>query len=459
MTARTTFLRALFVDLDGTLVDSLPALKGAYRDFVEAHGGAPSDEEFNRWNGPALPAIVTGLAESHRLKGVHDDLLADYERRMAAAYERDARLMPGAVELLQWARRESLHVAVVTACRTDLAGAVLSRLGLAEGVAAVLGGDSVATGKPAPDLYLSALKRIGVSPEYVVAIEDSPSGIRAACAANLRCLGVACERPTAELLRAGAFASVNSLVEAGPKIARAFASQPLAVVGARALDVSLAETPFAPAPAVVERVQTFWNALAQVRPTLHDGTVVALTGYEKQADSLAVVIHAVPYRYCLAQRRGLDPKVMGVAVAGVAFGQEAGRRTFVLGRRSQSVVQHPRCWEFVPSGALSWSSVKGKTVDAAGHLREELGEELGVEYAEGARLFPIGLIEDWDAAVVELCFGVEIAGPVVRPAANPEYEDFQLVQEQELPNFLREHGAWVAPNVEPMYRLLKQHDR
>jgi beta-phosphoglucomutase-like phosphatase (HAD superfamily) len=67
---------------------------------------------------------------------------------------------------------------------------VLREVGAAEGFAAVITGDTVARGKPAPDIYLVAAAALGLSPTVCLALEDSPNGVRAAKAAGMRCIAV-----------------------------------------------------------------------------------------------------------------------------------------------------------------------------------------------------------------------------------------------------------------------------
>jgi beta-phosphoglucomutase-like phosphatase (HAD superfamily) len=91
--------RAVFVDLDGTLVDTLPVLKNVYRSFVAEYGCIGSEDEFERLNGLSLTEIVVQLAHTHRLPGGPDEL---YERYLA--------LIHGAyAEVTSCAGAEDLH--------------------------------------------------------------------------------------------------------------------------------------------------------------------------------------------------------------------------------------------------------------------------------------------------------------------------------------------------------------
>ena len=79
-----------------------------------------------------------------------------------------------------------LRLAVASSSNRELIDAVLRRLELADLFAVTVSSEEVARGKPAPDVYLEAARRLGVDPARCVAIEDSASGIRAAHAAGMR---------------------------------------------------------------------------------------------------------------------------------------------------------------------------------------------------------------------------------------------------------------------------------
>ena len=176
--------RGLFLDLDGTLADSLAAMRGVYDDFLREHDATGSDAEFDRLNGPPLAEVVAMLRTTHRLAPPLDALVRRY-REMVAAAQTSVAPAPGAAELLRHARARGYRVAVVSS--GDRAGVLrwLAHTGLDRFVDAVVGGDEVERGKPDPAPYRLALARLGTPAAASLAIEDSPSGARAAIAAGL----------------------------------------------------------------------------------------------------------------------------------------------------------------------------------------------------------------------------------------------------------------------------------
>jgi HAD superfamily hydrolase (TIGR01509 family) len=109
--------------------------------------------------------------------------------RMLARYEAGPPWLPGAVEAVR--RLASAFVlGLASSSNRELIDAVLDAGGITGLFAATVSSEEVAAGKPAPDVYLEAARRLGRAPVECVAIEDSHSGIRSAKAAGMRCVAI-----------------------------------------------------------------------------------------------------------------------------------------------------------------------------------------------------------------------------------------------------------------------------
>src|SRR6201999_4098010 len=97
--------------------------------------------------------------------------------------------LPGALDAVK-RLAQSFTLGLASSSNRELIDAVLDAGGVRDLFAATVSSEEVARGKPAPDVYLEAARRLGVAPEDCVAIEDSHNGIRAAKAAGLRCIAV-----------------------------------------------------------------------------------------------------------------------------------------------------------------------------------------------------------------------------------------------------------------------------
>ncbi|MBW2292710.1 MAG: HAD-IA family hydrolase [Deltaproteobacteria bacterium] len=177
-------VRGLLIDLDGTLADTLPALRSVYAQFLSDHGGVPSDAEFDRLNGIPMPEIIRFLEAEYRLEGSSAELERDYLARVAIACEK-APPSPGARDLLRTAAESGYRIAVVTSGSREAVQIWLERNRLAEFVHTVVGGQDVREGKPSPAPYRLALERIGARARDSLAVEDSKIGARSAVAAGI----------------------------------------------------------------------------------------------------------------------------------------------------------------------------------------------------------------------------------------------------------------------------------
>ena len=175
----------LFLDLDGTLANSLPAMRTAYARFLHRFGQTGSDAEFDSLNGPPLDRVVATLAVTYELAPPLDELIAIYRDTIRGVYDE---VVPndGAGQLLGTAKRLGLKTGVVTSNSAALTSAWLRRVGFLELIDTVVTGDDVSLGKPSPEPYLLALERSGCLTTASLAVEDSPAGARASIAAGIQ---------------------------------------------------------------------------------------------------------------------------------------------------------------------------------------------------------------------------------------------------------------------------------
>lgn len=209
----TRRVRGIFLDLDGTLADSMPVMRQVYFDFMARLGLAGSDAEFDSVVGVTLLRTVQALKARHGLDQDPLDLLRLYDRLVDAVYVTHAAPAPGSRELLAAARRAGVFAAVVTSAARPVAAGWLAHNRLDSLVAAIVAAEDVAVGKPDPEPYLKALALAGVAAAEGLAVEDSATGAAAAIAAGIPTwiVGPPGLRP-APPGAAGAVASLDGLI-------------------------------------------------------------------------------------------------------------------------------------------------------------------------------------------------------------------------------------------------------
>jgi HAD superfamily hydrolase (TIGR01509 family) len=184
-----THVEAVVFDLDGVLVDSEQVWDDVREQLAHERGG--------RWHERAQ-ADMMGMSSAEWSRYMHDviglaespeEINAEVVQRLLARYRRSLPLLPGAVEAVErLAQRWPLGLA--SSSNREVIDAVLEAAGLAERFRATVSSEEVERGKPAPEVYLEAARRLEVDPSRCVAIEDSRNGIRSAHAAGMRVIAI-----------------------------------------------------------------------------------------------------------------------------------------------------------------------------------------------------------------------------------------------------------------------------
>lgn len=206
MTTRpSTRPAAVVLDMDGTLLDTEPLAARAWIDAAGALGLSFDASLPDRMIGRNFADCRALIVAHHGDDYPTDRLMAGWHAAYDAIVERDGlALKAGVAELFAWLDEARLPRAVATSTRRDRALAKLERTGLASRVHALVGGNEVARGKPAPDIFLEAAARLAVAPSACVALEDSDAGVLAALAAGMTPIMVPDLLPPSEaVLRAG----------------------------------------------------------------------------------------------------------------------------------------------------------------------------------------------------------------------------------------------------------------
>ena len=211
-------IEAVVFDLDGIIVDSEHVWDDVRQELAEERGGRWHDRASRDMMGMSSPEWsrymhdVIGLAESP------EEINAEVVRRMEAGYRERLPLIPGAVEAVErLAARWPLGLA--SSSNRELIDLALESSGLGRLFAATVSSEEVAHGKPAPDVYLEAARRLGVPPGRCAAIEDSENGILSAKAAGMGVLAIPNPQfPPAPEALAAADAVLASIVELTPEL-------------------------------------------------------------------------------------------------------------------------------------------------------------------------------------------------------------------------------------------------
>jgi len=189
--------------MDGVIVDSHPAHRFAWREFLQTIGTKVSERE--------LDFIVDGRKREdilvHFLGPLSQVELEQYGRLKDDLFWQVASEIipiPGAFEFIEHLHGAGISMAVATSASARRTHSMLSRAGLLTHFCAVITGEEVRNGKPDPAIYRLACQRIHCPSNAAVAVEDAAAGIQAAKGAGLRCVGIAGDKSGEQLTAAGA---------------------------------------------------------------------------------------------------------------------------------------------------------------------------------------------------------------------------------------------------------------
>ncbi len=180
----STVFGAVVWDMDGVLIDSEPLHLSSFMATCTRYGFAFDAADSGRWLGKSFIDMRHGIPE---LRGfgltddaLHDEIIDLYVSRVHGAMARTP-----APELVARLAGRGVIQGCASSSPLRIVAANVAAVGLGDHLAAVLGREDVAHGKPAPDLYLLAAERLGVAPTDCLAVEDTASGLEAAKAAGL----------------------------------------------------------------------------------------------------------------------------------------------------------------------------------------------------------------------------------------------------------------------------------
>jgi HAD superfamily hydrolase (TIGR01509 family) len=195
--------RGIVFDMDGVIIDSHPAHRQAWQQFLQTLGREVSEDK--------LDFILEGRKRQdilrHFLGEMSESELLDYGKKKDEYFEKMADRVPtvaGVVDFLKEVWELGIPAAVATSASERRTRLTLDRLKLAHHFQAVVTGDDVSEGKPSPVIYELAAQRLNLRAESLLALEDAPRGVEAAISAGMRCVGVADGSKAKALLQAGA---------------------------------------------------------------------------------------------------------------------------------------------------------------------------------------------------------------------------------------------------------------
>ncbi|MBD2354151.1 HAD family phosphatase [Tolypothrix sp. FACHB-123] len=200
-------LAAILFDLDGTIVNTDPIHYQAWQQKLASYD-IEIDETFykSRISGRLNPEIVKDILP--QLSPADGQRFADEKEALFRELAANLQPLSGFAELIAWTEANQLKRALVTNAPRLNAEFMLDVLGIKAAFQTIVLAEDCKAGKPDPTPYNVALNLLGIQAQEAIALEDSPSGIRAAVAAGIRTIGIASTHDPKILLEVGAFIAI-----------------------------------------------------------------------------------------------------------------------------------------------------------------------------------------------------------------------------------------------------------
>jgi len=180
---------AVVFDLDGVLLQSEEVWDGVRERYVRERGGRYDEQVQRAMMGMSAPEWSRYLHVEAGVPGEPEAINRDVVELMLEAYRRELPLVPGAAEAVR-RTAAAVPLALASSSNREIFEEVLRLALLTDCFRATVSSEEVERGKPAPDVYLEAARRLGVAAARCAAVEDSHAGIRSAKAAGMRVVAI-----------------------------------------------------------------------------------------------------------------------------------------------------------------------------------------------------------------------------------------------------------------------------
>jgi len=183
-------LEAAIWDMDGVIADTAPYHFKAWREVFQKRGVNFTEEDFKRNFGQRNDTIIRNTLGGSISPSEVDVVASEKEENFRRRIGQNVKPLPGAVELIRLLKERGVKIAIASSAPVENIQLVSRRLGINNYFQAIVWGREVIEGKPSPQGFLLAAKKLEVEPKNCVVLEDAIAGVTAAKRAGMKCLAV-----------------------------------------------------------------------------------------------------------------------------------------------------------------------------------------------------------------------------------------------------------------------------
>ena len=194
--------KAVIWDMDGVVADTAPYHFKAWQRVFKKRGVEFTEADFRRNFGRRNDTIIRDILGESLSQSEVDAIVSEKEEGFRHRVRHNIKPLPGAIELIKSLREHGFSIALASSAPIENIRLVLKGLGISNYFQAIVWGREVKEGKPSPQGFLLAAKKLGVAPGNCIVIEDAVAGVTAAKRAGMRCLAVTNTHPRMSLMEA-----------------------------------------------------------------------------------------------------------------------------------------------------------------------------------------------------------------------------------------------------------------
>ncbi|NCN05754.1 MAG: HAD family phosphatase [Spirochaetales bacterium] len=185
-----TRLTTILFDLDGTLIDSEKNYNHTDIKFLARHGVQVTEQDIVKFIGVGSEAFIQQVQETYGFPGRLADLLEEKNQIYEELAAQDTQGFPQMIRFLDLSLDEGLKVAIASGSSLSIIKSCLGWASIHQPFDLLISAEEVPNGKPAPDVFIEAARRLAVEPASCLVVEDSRPGVQAAEAAGMACVAV-----------------------------------------------------------------------------------------------------------------------------------------------------------------------------------------------------------------------------------------------------------------------------
>lgn len=182
-------MKAVIFDMDGVIINSEPLHQKVEREIVEELGGKLSDDDVASFVGATDYSMWSKIKEKFNLELSVEKLIEIKKERFMKEID-EIQLVPNFMNFMLTLHKEGYLMAIASSNNRKVVDAIVNKFQLYKYMKFIISGEEVKRSKPDPEIFLTAAKKMNVTPSDCIVIEDATNGVKAAKAAGMKCIGL-----------------------------------------------------------------------------------------------------------------------------------------------------------------------------------------------------------------------------------------------------------------------------